>query len=45
MLAQQDNIAFLQQQLGAPLLATIPFMADAQADQVTVDVPDTWISR
>ena len=45
MLAQQDNIAFLRQQLGAPLLATIPFMADAQADQVTVDVPDTWISR
>jgi len=42
MLAQQDNIAFLQQQLGAPLLASIPFMPHAQARQVTIDLPHAW---
>lgn len=42
MLAQQDNIAFLQQQLGAPLLATIPFMPHGHAHQVAIDLPETW---
>jgi dethiobiotin synthetase len=42
MLAQQDNIAFLQQQLAVPLLATIPFMPIAQAHQVTVNLPAAW---
>ena len=42
MLAQQDNIAFLQQQLGAPLLANIPFMPHGHAHQVVVDLPDAW---
>lgn len=42
MLAQQDNIAFLQQQLAVPLLATIPFMPQPQADQVVVDLPHGW---
>ena len=44
MLAQQDNIAFLQQQLGAPLLASIPFMPHGQAHQVVIDLPTTWTS-
>ena len=47
MLAQQDNIMFLQQQLGAPLLANIPFMPqphDGQAHQVVIDLPTTWTS-
>lgn len=45
MLAQQDNIAFLQQQLAVPLLASIPFMPLAQADQVAVDLPTAWKNR
>ena len=42
MLAQQDNIAFLQQQLAVPLLATIPYMPQPQAHQVVVDLPHGW---
>jgi dethiobiotin synthetase len=42
MLAQPDNIAFLQQQLGVPLLANIPFMPHGQAHQVVIDLPAAW---
>ena len=44
MLAQRDNIAFLQQQLGVPLLASIPFMPYCKAHQVAIDLPAAWTS-
>ena len=42
MLAQGDNIAFLQQQLGAPLLETIAFMPNADPRAVAIDLPTGW---
>ena len=42
MLAQSDNIAFLQQQLGVPLLATIAFMPHADPSAVAINLPTGW---
>ena len=42
MLAQEDNIAFLQQALQAPLLATIPFQATPDARTLVFNLPKTW---
>ena len=42
MLAQSDNIAFLQQQLGAPLLASIAFMPHADPSAVAINLPTGW---
>ena len=43
MLAQESNIAFLQQALQAPLLATIPFQATPDARALTFNLPPTWL--
>lgn len=43
MLAQENNIAFLQQALQAPLLATIPFQATPDARALTFHFPPTWL--
>ena len=42
MLAQADNIAFLQQQLQAPLLASIAHQAQPDARDVHFELPLTW---
>lgn len=42
MLAQDDNIAFLQQQLQAPLLATVPWHAAVDARNLTIHLPAEW---
>ena len=42
MLAQADNIAFLQQQLEAPLLASIPHQAQPDARQLNLEIPLAW---
>jgi dethiobiotin synthetase len=42
MLAQADNIAFLQQQLQAPLLACIAHQAQPVARDVHLELPLTW---
>jgi len=42
MLAQADNIAFLQQKLQAPLLATIPHQAAPDPRAVHFDLPSEW---
>ena len=42
MLAQAGNIAFLQQQLAAPLLASIPFQAKPDPRNITMDIPPAW---
>ncbi|SFB68515.1 dethiobiotin synthetase [Polaromonas sp. OV174] len=43
MLAQDDNIAFLQQALQAPLLATIPFQATPDPRALAFNLPQTWL--
>ena len=45
MLAQQDNIAFLQQRLQAPLLARIPYQSAPDPRAMTFDLLPTWKSR
>lgn len=42
MLAQDDNIAFLRQNLQAPLLATIPFQATPDPRALTFNLPKEW---
>lgn len=42
MLAQGDNIAFLQKQLQAPLLATVPWQPNIDAREVTINLPAEW---
>jgi dethiobiotin synthetase len=42
MLAQADNIAFLQDQLQAPLLASIPHQAQPDARQLNLEIPLAW---
>ncbi|SFU63018.1 dethiobiotin synthetase [Polaromonas sp. YR568] len=42
MLAQDDNIAFLQKQLQAPLLATVPWQAGVDARNITIHLPAEW---
>jgi dethiobiotin synthetase len=42
MLAQADNIAFLQDQLQAPLLASIPHQAQPDARQLNFEIPLAW---
>ena len=42
MLAQDDNIAFLQQKLQAPLLASIPYQCVPDPRAVTFHVPPAW---
>jgi dethiobiotin synthetase len=42
MLAQDDNITFLQKQLQAPLLATVPWQAGIDARSITVHLPVEW---
>jgi dethiobiotin synthetase len=42
MLAQDDNIAFLQQQLQAPLLATIPYQSTPNPRALTFNLPSAW---
>jgi dethiobiotin synthetase len=41
-LAQADNIAFLQDQLQAPLLASIPHQAQPDARQLNLEIPLAW---
>ena len=42
MLAQEDNIVFLQQKLGAPLLATIPHQCMPDPRALTFNLPLEW---
>ncbi|MDP2257063.1 MAG: dethiobiotin synthase [Polaromonas sp.] len=42
MLAQDDNIAFLQRQLQAPLLATIPYQSTPNPRALTFNLPSAW---
>lgn len=42
MLAQADNITFLQQQLNAPLLASIAYQAQPDARNLNIDIPPAW---
>ena len=42
MLAQEDNIAFLQRRLQAPLLASIPYQAAADPRAFPVCLPAAW---
>lgn len=42
MLAQDDNIDFLQQRLGAPLLANIAHQSAPDARTLTIKLPPTW---
>ena len=42
MLAQDDNIAFLQKQLQAPLLASIPWQPGLDPRNVTLHLPAEW---
>ncbi|MGH8832750.1 MAG: ATP-dependent dethiobiotin synthetase BioD, partial [Polaromonas sp.] len=42
MLAQDDNIAFLQQQLQAPLLASIPHQGAPDPRALTLNLPPAW---
>ena len=42
MLAQDDNIAFLRQNLQAPLLASIPFQAVPNPRALTFNLPQEW---
>ena len=42
MLAQADNIAFLQQQLAVPLLASIAYQASPDPQNMTFKIPPAW---
>lgn len=42
MLAQADNITFLQQQLHAPLLASIAYLAQPDARSLNLEIPPAW---
>ena len=42
MLAQEDNIAFLQQRLQAPLLASIPHLSVPDPRALTFHLPPAW---
>jgi len=42
MLARADNIAFLQQQLQVPLIASIAYQAQPEAREIHLDIPRTW---
>ena len=42
MLAQQDNIAYLQEKLAAPLLATVPFQSTLDPHSLTWHLPAAW---
>ena len=42
MLAQGDNIAFLQQRLQAPLLATIAYQSTPDPRALTIKLPPAW---
>jgi dethiobiotin synthetase len=42
MLAQQDNIAFLQQKLAAPLLASVPYQCVPDPRALTFKLPLEW---
>ncbi|MCJ7798805.1 MAG: dethiobiotin synthase [Polaromonas sp.] len=42
MLAQDDNITFLQRQLQAPLLATIPYQSTPNPRALTFNLPSAW---
>ena len=42
MLAQDDNIAFLQQKLQAPLLATVPYQCAPDPRALTFNLPREW---
>ena len=44
MLAQDDNIDFLQQRLGAPLLANIAHQSVPDARGLTLELPPAWQS-
>ncbi len=43
MLAQEDNIAYLQQKLQAPLLATIPYQSTPDPRALVFNLPQTWL--
>jgi dethiobiotin synthetase len=45
MLAQDDNIAFLQQRLNAPLLANIAHQNMPDARALTLELPPAWLSK
>lgn len=42
MLAQQDNLAFLQQKIQAPLLATVPYQSVPDPGALTFNLPLEW---
>jgi dethiobiotin synthetase len=42
MLAQDDNISFLQQQLNAPLLARMAWQREPDARTITMELPPAW---
>ena len=42
MLAQEDNISFLQQKLQAPLLANIPYLAAPDLRALSFSLPEAW---
>ncbi|MFZ3219229.1 MAG: dethiobiotin synthase, partial [Rhodoferax sp.] len=42
LLAQADNIAYLQGQLQAPLLATIAYQSTPDARAIAMDLPPAW---
>ena len=42
MLARDDNIAFLQQHLRAPLLASIPYQSVPNPRALPIDLPPAW---
>ena len=42
MLVQESNVAFLQQALQAPLLATLPFQAKPDARALAFHLPQAW---
>ncbi|WP_217992631.1 hypothetical protein [Polaromonas sp. AET17H-212] len=44
MLAQDDNIAFLQQRLNTPLLANIAHQSMPDARALTLELPPAWQS-
>ncbi len=42
MLAQADNIVFLQQQLAVPLLASFAYQASPDPQNMTFEIPSAW---
>ncbi|HSV48281.1 MAG TPA: AAA family ATPase, partial [Ramlibacter sp.] len=44
MQAQDDNISFLRQRLGAPMLADIAYRTAPDARDIAFDLPPAWIA-